>query len=90
MIKFYGYVMVNNLDELQKNAVWEDENAIRVTHMGVFHDTNKVAYPQCFKYYSPMDSHCCGDYWPCEKIEMIESIDEEIKRLEDLKKDIDI
>lgn len=75
------YVLVENINELKKDIIWEDSKNIRVTAMGTFHDVNQVIYPCVFKYLEPYDSHCCGDYFPCSKYEMVQSVGMEIARL---------
>lgn len=89
MIRFGKYIIVLSKKELEeKGILWDEENHIRVRELGIFHLEN-VTYPQCFKYESPWDLHCCGDYYPCDKIEMVTDIENEIKELINLKKTID-
>ena len=61
--------------------------------MGVFHDLDKVTFPQTFKYLEPYDSGHCGDYFPCNKTEMIQAIGMKIcgyeKEIENCKKILD-
>jgi hypothetical protein len=93
MKKVNRYVLVNNIDELKEEALYEYENNIRVACMGVFHDLDKVTFPQTFKYLEPYDSHCCGDYFPCDKTEMIQAVNMQIckyeRGIEDCKKILD-
>ena len=84
MIKYGNYVMVANIEELKENVIWEDKKAIRVASLGVFH-FEKANFPQCFKYAASWSNHCCGDYFPCDKTEMIITIENEIEELKNLK-----
>lgn len=82
MEEIYEYVLVNDIDELKKNAIWSDKKRIRVNRMGVFHELDKVTFPQTFKYFVPDDYHCCGDYFPCDKADMAQAINMQICRYE--------
>lgn len=88
MIKYGNYVMVANIEELREDIIWEDKNAIRVASTGVFH-IKYANFPQCFKYDAVWDNHCCGDYFPCDKTEMITTIENEIEELKILKNLVD-
>jgi len=76
------FALVENVNELKKNIVWEDNENIGVRAIGTFHDINKVVYPCAFKCtFSPYDSHCCADWVPCSKHEMAQFVKIEIMRL---------
>lgn len=86
MIEYGKYVIIINIEEIKKRDVlWEDGKNIRVEKFGVFHLEN-ANFPQCFKYVANEDPHCCGNYFPCDKTEMIIAIERKIKKLKDLKK----
>jgi len=95
MVKFGKYVLVYDIHELKKNVVWEKENSICVEGMGVFHDVNETTtFPHTFKYFeSCWDTHFCGDYFSCDKAEMIQAVEMEVSRIkhriEECKKVID-
>lgn len=94
MIKFGKYVLVYDIHELKKDAVWEEKNRIRVAHMGIFYNVNEsTTFPRVFKYFESWDSHSCGDYFSCDKAEMIQAIEMEVSRIkhriEEYKKVID-
>ena len=94
MEKINRYVLVNNINELKKDAIWDDGKNIRVSCMGVFHKLDKVIFPQTFKYLEPYDNHCCGDYFPCDKTEMVQAVNMQIcryeKEIENYKKILDV
>ena len=82
MIKFGKYVLVYDIRELKKDVVWEEENSIRVAHMGVFHNVNDTTiFPHVFKYFESWDTHSCGDYFSCDKAEMIQAVEMEVSRI---------
>lgn len=83
MEKINGYVLVNNINELKEDVVWDDGKNIRILRMGVFHELDKVNFPQTFKYLESYDSHCCGDYFPCDKTEMIQAVNMQICKYEE-------
>ena len=88
MIEYRGYVIVTNIEELKKEGViWENGNDMRVKNFGVFHLKN-TNFPQCFKYFG-WDTHSCGDYFPCDKTEMITTIENTIEKLKNLKNLVD-
>lgn len=80
MEKINRYVLVNNIDELKEDALWETEKSIRVSCMGIFHGLDKATFPQTFRYLDSYDNHWCGNYIPCDKTEMIQEIDMQIRR----------
>lgn len=75
------YILIENINELRKNMVWENNGKIRVSAIGIFHNVNQVAYPCAFKYFEYCDSHCCGEYFPCSPRRMAQDIKIEIVRL---------
>jgi hypothetical protein len=81
MVVIGEYVLVENIDELKKNAIWEDDKNIRVSALGIFRYINQVIYPCAFRYVDAYDSHFCGDYIPCSKHEMAQIVKVEIMRL---------
>lgn len=93
MTKFGKYVLVYDIHDFKKDVVWEDENRIYVAHMGVFHNVNGITFPHVFKYFESWDTHSCGDYFSCDKAEMIQAARQKIARLtneiEECKKVID-
>jgi hypothetical protein len=80
MVVIGEYVLVENIDELKKNAIWEDDKNIRVSALGIFHYINQVIYPCAFRYVDAYDSNFYGDYIPCSKREMALVVKVEIMR----------
>jgi len=87
MVKFGRFIIVSDVEELKKDAIWVREDSIRAKG-GVFH-IKKAVFPQCFEYQEPFDLHFCGDYFPCPLTKMIRAINKRIKELEKIKKEVD-
>lgn len=85
-MKYYGkYMKVDSRDEfhnMNKDIIWEEDNAIRLFDYGIFTNINKE-YPLYFKYKSSNDGHFCGTWYPCEKKEVINYLNEKIADLTD-------
>lgn len=85
MIKRYGkYVVVTSKEDFDNNYIWKEEKHIRRDE-GVFHLNDIEKYPIVFKYYDSFDSHFCGDFYPCDKEELLLEIENDLSRLKKVK-----
>lgn len=74
-----NYSYVESIDELKNGSAWIEDGNICVVCLGIFHDTTNINYPHAFKYHESLDTHCCGDWYPCTNRDMITGIDKEIE-----------
>lgn len=89
MKRFGEYVIVNDIKELtESDVVWAEETAIRINGYGIFRDIDKIDFPHCFRTIEGWDTHSCLSFIPCEKQEVIEYLENIIKRAEENIKEV--
>lgn len=82
-------IKINSKEELKNlnEVIWENRNMIRISNYGVFNlkDDN---YPKYFKYESPLDTHCCGDFYEVRKEDYVEVLKRKIADKERILQDL--
>jgi hypothetical protein len=75
MNKLGDYILVESIDELKKQAAWENDKDISVIGLGIFYDVHDISYPHVFVRGRDLV------YKPCSKADMLLVTETEIMML---------
>ena len=82
-------IKIKSREELKNlnKVIWGNRDAIRISNYDVFNlkDDN---YPKYFKYKSPLDTHCCGDFYEVRKEDYVEVLKRKIADKERILQDL--